>query len=104
MAVKIRLKRLGKKKSPTYRVVVMDERRQRESESLESLGQYNPTNENVLFNINEERTKYWLSVGAQPTKTVSRLLAQQGILKKQMFKSSNLGVSKKERKKTASDN
>ena len=104
MAVAIRLKRFGKKKKPMYRVVVIDERKQRDSESLEYLGQYDPTKSEIVFNINEERVKYWLGEGAQPTKPVQRLLAKQGLLKKQVFKSSHIGVAKKDRKKTASDN
>ena len=103
MAVKIRLKRLGKKKKPVYRVIVIDSRKPRDGESLEYLGQYDATQKDVVFNVDEERVKYWLGKGAQPTDTVRRQLALKGLVKNKTFKSSQQGVAKKDRKKSASD-
>lgn len=80
MAVKIRLTRLGEKKSPFYRVVVADSRKSRDGEYLEKLGTYNPLVETNQLTINEERTKAWLANGAQPTETARALLVQSGIL------------------------
>lgn len=74
MAVKIRMKRLGAKKRPFYRVVVADERSPRDGKFIEEIGYYNPISEPKEFKINSERVEYWLSVGAQPSKTVARLL------------------------------
>ncbi len=80
MAVKIRLTRLGDKKSPFYRVVVGDSRKSRDGEYLEKLGTFNPLVETNQLTINEERTKYWLSAGATPTETARTLLVKSGIL------------------------
>lgn len=81
MAVKIRLRRMGKKKSPFYRVVVADSRDKRDGRFIEEIGTYDPNQEPSLFKVNEEAAKKWLSVGAQPTDTVARLLKQAGIEK-----------------------
>ena len=72
--VKIRLKRMGMKKSPFYRIVVTDSRNARDGRVIEELGYYNPVSEPVELKINDERAKYWLSVGAQPTDTTRALL------------------------------
>lgn len=74
MAVKIRMKRLGAKKRPFYRIVVADERAPRDGRFIEEIGYYNPISEPKVFKIDSERVDYWISVGAQPTKTVARLL------------------------------
>ncbi len=74
MAVKIRMKRLGAKKRPFYRVVVADERSPRDGKFIEEIGYYNPISEPKEFKINMERVDYWISVGAKPSKTVARLL------------------------------
>lgn len=78
--VKIRLMRLGAKKNPHYRVVVVDSRKKRSGDYIESLGYYDPrkTTDNPL-EINAERAQYWLSVGAQPTESVLRLFERVGI-------------------------
>ena len=78
--VKIRLMRLGAKKNPHYRVVVVDSRKKRSSDYIESLGYYDPreTVETPL-KIDNERASHWLSQGAQPTETVVRLLEQSGV-------------------------
>ncbi len=78
--VKIRLKRMGMKKEPFYRIVVTDSRNARDGRAVEELGYYNPVSEPVMLKINEERAKYWLSVGAQPTDTTRGLLKKGGVL------------------------
>lgn len=80
MAVKIRLKRMGKKKAPTYRVVVADARSPRDGRIIENIGWYNPRVEPSAININEEKALKWLQNGAQPTDSVESLLKRAGIL------------------------
>ena len=72
--VKIRLKRMGMKKQPFYRLVVIDSRSARDGRAIEEIGYYNPMTQPAELKINEERAKYWLSVGAQPTETTRSLL------------------------------
>ncbi len=81
MAVKIRLRRMGQKKAPFYRVVVSDSRSPRDGRFIEEIGTYDPTVEPSAFKVNEELAKKWLSQGAQPTETVARLLKKAGIEK-----------------------
>ena len=78
MAVKIRLKRLGKIREPYYRVVVADSRTKRDGRAIEEIGKYHPKLEPSLIEINSERVQYWLSVGAQPTEQVQHLLTVTG--------------------------
>ena len=78
MAVKIRLKRLGKIRAPYYRIVVADSRTKRDGRSIEEIGKYHPTEEFSLIDIDSERAQYWLSVGAQPTEQVAALLKLTG--------------------------
>jgi len=78
MAVKIRLKRFGKKRAPYYRVVVMDSRTKRDGRAIEEIGKYHPTEEPSVIEINSDRAQYWLSVGAQPTEQVAALLKLTG--------------------------
>ena len=78
MAVKIRLKRLGKIHAPYYRVVVADSRTKRDGRVIEEIGKYHPTEEPSLIDIDGERAKYWLGVGAQPTEQVLALLKVTG--------------------------
>lgn len=80
MAVKIRLKRMGQKKAPFYRVVVADSRAPRDGKFIAEIGTYNPTQEPSAFNVNEEEAKKWLSNGAQPTDTVGKLFKQAGLM------------------------
>ncbi len=82
MAVKIRLKRMGMKKKPFYRVVVADDRFPRDGRFIEELGYYNPMTSPAEININGERAKYWVGVGAQPTDTVRILLKKTGVIEK----------------------
>ena len=78
--VKIRLKRMGMKRKPFYRLVVTDSRNPRDGRFIEEIGYYNPVSEPVEMKINHERAKYWLGVGAQPTDTVRGLLKKGGVL------------------------
>lgn len=82
MAVKIRLMRMGAKKSPFYRVVVADNRSPRDGRFIEILGQYDATTQPALVKIDEEKAIKWLQNGAQPTDTVKSLFSKVGILKK----------------------
>lgn len=78
MAVKIRLKRLGKIRAPYYRIVVADSRSKRDGRSIEEIGKYHPTEEPSVIEINSERAQYWLGVGAQPSPQVEALLKLTG--------------------------
>ena len=78
MAVKIRLKRLGKIREPYYRVVVADSRTKRDGRAIEEIGKYHPKLEPSLIEIDSERAQYWLSVGAQPSDQVRHLLTITG--------------------------
>jgi small subunit ribosomal protein S16 len=78
VAVKIRLKRLGKIRAPYYRVVIADSRTKRDGRSIEEIGKYHPTQEPSLISIDSERAQYWLGVGAQPTEQVLALLKITG--------------------------
>lgn len=78
MAVKIRLKRMGKRKQPSYRVVVADSRAPRDGRIIELLGRYDPRQDPSLVEIDNERAQYWLSSGAQPTDRVKKLLEISG--------------------------
>jgi small subunit ribosomal protein S16 len=78
VAVKIKLKRLGKIREPYYRIVVADARTKRDGRAIEEIGQYHPKLEPSLIKVDSERAQYWLSVGAQPTDTVQRLLTITG--------------------------
>ncbi len=80
--VKIRLRRTGAKKNPHYRVVAADSSAPRDGRFIEILGHYNPRTDPVTFKVNEERVLYWLSVGAQPTDPLKRLLTNVGTLDK----------------------
>ena len=82
MAVKIRLKRMGAKKSPFYRVVVADSRTSRDGKIIENIGTYNPLVNPAEVKIDEQLALDWLSKGAIPTDTVKNLLSQVGIIKK----------------------
>jgi small subunit ribosomal protein S16 len=81
MAVKIRLKRMGAKKRPFYRIVVADSRAPRDGKFIEEIGYYNPISEPVELKIDGEKALEWLGNGAQPSDTVRSLLKKKGILK-----------------------
>ncbi|MET0975302.1 MAG: 30S ribosomal protein S16 [Leifsonia sp.] len=78
MAVKIRLKRLGKIRAPYYRIVVADSRTKRDGRVIEEIGKYHPTEEPSFIEVDSERAQYWLSVGAQPTEQVAAILKLTG--------------------------
>ncbi|MCR4612313.1 MAG: 30S ribosomal protein S16 [Lachnospiraceae bacterium] len=79
--VKIRLKRMGKKKNPFYRIVVADARAPRDGRLIEEIGTYDPSKDPSEFHVNEEAAKKWLSNGAKPTETVARIFKSCGIEK-----------------------
>src|SRR3954467_2828407 len=79
MAVRIRLRRVGSKKNPIWRIVVADKRSPRDGRTIETIGQYNPQTEPSTINIDEERAMHWLEHGAQPSETVATLLRTKGI-------------------------
>ena len=78
MAVKIRLKRLGKIRAPHYRIVVADSRTKRDGRVIEEIGKYHPKEDPSLIEVDSERAQYWLGVGAQPTEAVARILKVTG--------------------------
>jgi small subunit ribosomal protein S16 len=78
VAVKIRLKRLGKIRSPHYRIVVMDSRAKRDGRAIEEIGLYHPKNDPSVIRVNSERAQYWLGVGAQPTEAVVAIFKRSG--------------------------
>lgn len=78
MAVKIRLKRMGKIRSPHYRIIVIDSRAKRDGKAIEEVGLYHPKNDPSVIKVNSERVQYWLGVGAQPTEAVVALLKASG--------------------------
>ncbi|OYP57328.1 SSU ribosomal protein S16P [Lachnotalea glycerini] len=81
MAVKIRLKRMGQKKAPFYRIIVADSRSPRDGRFIEEIGTYDATKDPSEYHINEELAKKWLSNGAQPTEVVGKLFKLAGITK-----------------------
>lgn len=80
MAVKIRLRRMGAKKAPFYRIVVADSRFPRDGRFIEEIGYYDPTKEPSVIEVDAEKAKKWISTGAQPTDTVRALLKKKEIL------------------------
>ena len=82
MAVKIRLKRMGSKKKPFYRIVVADSRSPRDGRFIETVGTYNPLKEPAEVTIKEDSVMDWLSKGAQPSDTVRNILSREGVMKK----------------------
>lgn len=82
MATKIRLKRMGAKKSPFYRIVVADSRAPRDGRFIEEIGYYNPVKQPEILQVDEEKALSWLGTGAQPSDTVKALLSRAGVMKK----------------------
>ncbi|TDQ42397.1 30S ribosomal protein S16 [Aureibacillus halotolerans] len=82
MAVKIRLKRMGSKRKPFYRVVVADSRAPRDGRFIEEIGTYNPVAKPAAFQVDEEKALQWLQNGAQPSDTVRNLFSSNGLMKK----------------------
>ena len=93
MAVKIRLKRLGNKNRPFYRIVVVPDKSTRDGRTLEQVGYYDPLKTPSYVSVDEARVKYWLSVGAQPTDTVRRFLSNVGIVLKKKRTKKNESVA-----------
>ena len=81
MAAKIRLRRMGQKKSPFYRIIVADSKSPRDGRFIEEIGTYNPNTDPSTFNVNEEAAKKWLANGAQPTEVVGKIFKLAGIEK-----------------------
>ena len=81
MAVKMRLRRMGAKKAPFYRVIIADERAPRDGKFIDEIGYYNPLTNPAEIKINAEKAEKWLNDGAQPTETVKSLLKKSGIVK-----------------------
>jgi small subunit ribosomal protein S16 len=78
--VTIRLRRQGKTKQPSYRIVIADKRSPRDGKFIEIIGHYNPVRQPKVLHVKDDRARYWLGVGAQPSDTVVRLLKQVGVL------------------------
>ena len=81
MAVKIRLRRMGQKKAPFYRIIVADSRSPRDGRFIDEIGTFDPTTDPSTFKVDEEKAKKWLSNGAQPTEVVNKIFKQAGIAK-----------------------
>jgi len=81
MAVKIRLRRMGAKKAPFYRIVVADSRAPRDGKFIEEIGYYNPLTDPIDFKVNEEKANAWIAKGAQPTDVIKRLFTKAGVTK-----------------------
>lgn len=92
MATKIRLKRLGKTRSPHYRIIVIDSRAKRDGQAIEEIGIYHPKNDPSVIQVNSERAQYWLGVGAQPTEAVVAILKRTGDWQKFSGDTSPAGV------------
>jgi small subunit ribosomal protein S16 len=103
VAVKIRLKRFGKIRSPHYRIVVADSRTKRDGRAIEEIGKYHPKNDPSLIEVNSERVQYWLSVGAQPTEAVVALLKRTGDWQKYSGDNSPAGVLPQREKPNKTD-
>ena len=87
MAVRIRLTRIGRKKRPYYRIVVMDSRAPRDGRFIENIGTYNPIEHPIQVTVNEERANYWMDQGAKPSATVKNIFQKQGVmLRRHMIK------------------
>jgi len=96
LAVKIRLKRMGKKKQPVYKIVVADARSPRDGKFIEAVGFYNPLVNPHLVQLNEEKINLWLNRGAIPTLTVKSILSQNGILLKRHLDKKKFSEERKE--------
>lgn len=97
MAVKIRMRRLGAKKKPFYRIVVADSRRSRDGRFIEEIGFYNPVSEPKMFRVDADKAKEWIKNGAQTSDTVARLFKQYEVLTTEGTVASGIEEQKKER-------
>ena len=82
MAVKIRLRRMGKKKTPYYRIVVADSRSPRDGKCIDEIGTFDPNTDPSTYKVDEEAAKKWLAIGAQPTEVVNKIFKIAGIIEK----------------------
>jgi small subunit ribosomal protein S16 len=103
VAVKIRLKRLGKIRTPHYRIVVADSRTKRDGRAIEEIGQYHPKNDPSIIQVDSERAQYWLGVGAQPSEAVVALLKRTGDWQKFSGDTSPSGVDEQKQKPSKLD-
>ncbi|WP_203566748.1 30S ribosomal protein S16 [Aestuariimicrobium ganziense] len=103
MATKIRLKRLGKIRSPHYRIIVIDSRAKRDGKAIEEIGLYHPKNDPSLIQVNSERALYWLGVGAQPTEAVVALLKRSGDWQKHTGDTSASGIEEQKERPNKTD-
>ena len=103
MAVKIRLKRLGKIRSPHYRIVVADARTKRDGRAIEEIGKYHPKNDPSFIEVKSDRAQYWLSVGAQPTEAVVALFKRSGDWQQFTGDTSPSGIDPQKEKKNKLD-
>ena len=103
VAVKIRLKRFGKIRSPHYRIVVADSRTKRDGRAIEEIGKYHPKNDPSLIEVDSERAQYWLSVGAQPSEAVVALFKRTGDWQKYSGDTSPAGVQPQPEKPNKTD-
>ena len=103
VAVKIRLKRFGKIRSPHYRIVVADSRTKRDGRAIEEIGKYHPKNDPSLIEVDSDRAQYWLSVGAQPTEAVIALFKRTGDWQKYSGDASPSGVTPQPEKQNKTD-
>lgn len=98
MSVKIRMKRLGAKKKPFYRIVVADSRRARNGRFIEELGFYNPVSEPRMFRVDADKAKEWIGNGAQPSETVAKLFKEYGVFDTEGVVAIGIEEQKKEKK------
>ncbi|MCR4581721.1 MAG: 30S ribosomal protein S16 [Bacilli bacterium] len=98
MAVKLRLKRMGAKQKPFYRIIVADSRSPRDGRFIETVGTYDPVKKDNNISVNEERVNYWLTNGAQPTDTVKSILSKSGVWAN--YKNSKVKKAEKTTKKS----
>jgi small subunit ribosomal protein S16 len=103
VAVKIRLKRLGKIRSPHYRIVVADARTKRDGRAIEEIGKYHPKNDPSVIEVKSDRAQYWLSVGAQPTEAVVALFKRSGDWQQFTGDTSPSGIDPQKEKKNKLD-
>lgn len=99
MAVKIRMKRLGAKKAPFYRIVVADSRRARNGRFIEEIGFYNPVSEPRMFRVDADKVKAWMANGAQPSDTIKRLFREYGVMEAEGVVASGLSTESKPKAK-----
>jgi small subunit ribosomal protein S16 len=97
--LKIRLKRIGRRHQPHYRIVIMESAQPRDGEAIEEIGYYNPRKEPTQFDVDKDRAKYWLDKGAQPTDTIAQYFVKEGLLESLQRGSTKPSTEKKSEKK-----